>query len=199
MAENNDHKTGDDKLRRQRQERLARERRRRKKRRKALMLRAACVIVFILLIIGIVFGVRGCSRYNNKREQQHKERQQEQAKKQAKKKKKSQNTLAEAERMAAGYDYDGAIRLIKGIDKYQEDDALSAAVTALEKDEAGMVTYQVDQVEHYYFNTLIVDADAAAASDKDSVQKANQNTMTVDEFNQTMQKMYDDGYILVSI
>ena len=198
MAVNNEHKT-EDRLRRQRQARLARERRRRKKRQKAIMIRAACVVVFLLLIIGIVFGVRGCLRYNNRREQQQKERQQEQAKREEKRIQKSQDALAEAQKMAAGYDYDGAIRLLKGIDNYEEDDAISAAVTALKKDEAGMVTYQVDQVEHYYFNTLVVDEDAAASSDKESVLQANQETMTVDAFNQTIQKMYEDGYVLVSI
>ena len=189
----------EEELRRRRREKRLREERRRKKRQKAILLRIACVVVFVLIIVGIVFGVKGCSKRSKEREAQLKVKQEEEARKEEEKKQQSQNVLEQAEQMAAQYDYDGAIALIKSMENYEENTGLTAKITAYEKDKAGLSAYDVEQVEHIFFRSLIVDSEIASASEDEAVQAANQNTMTVDEFNQTLQQMYEEGYVLVNI
>lgn len=183
--------------RRQRAKRLKEQRRRR--RQKAIILRIVCVIIFIGMILGIVFGMKSCSKENKKRAQQAVARQEEETRMEEEKKQQSENILIKAEQMAAQYDYDGAIAAMKGLEDYEKDPDITAKITAFEKDKAGMAAYDVEQVEHFFFRSLIVDPELANASEDASVQTANQNTMTVDAFNQLLQKLYDNGYILVSI
>lgn len=199
MSDNRRRTREEEELRRRRREKRLKEERRRKKRQKAILLRIACVVVFVLIIVGIVFGVKGCSKRSKEREAQLKARQEEEARKEEEKKQQSQNILEQAEQMAAQYDYDGAINLIKSMENYEEITGLMAKITAYEKDKAGLSAYDVEQVEHIFFRSLIVDSEVASSSEDEAVQAANQNTMTVDAFNQNLQQMYEDGYVLVSI
>lgn len=199
MSDNRRRTREEEELRRRRREKRLREERRRKKRRKAILLRIACVAVLVLIIFGIVSGMRGCSKRSKEREAQLKVQQEEERRKEEEKKMQGRDILSQAEQMATQYDYDGAIKMIKGIEGYEDDTSLTARIKAFEKDKAGMTAYDVEQVEHIFFRSLIVDQELADSSEDEAVQTANQNTMTVDAFNQTLQQMYEDGYVLVSL
>ena len=105
--------------------------------------------------------------------------------------------LAQAQRMAAQYDYDGAIRLLQNQPDYAQNEELQAAVTEYQNTKATCVEYPLEQITHVFYHTLI--KDVAKAFDGDSDEGGyNQYMTTIDEFNRITQIMYDRGYVLVS-
>lgn len=199
MSDNRRQVSREEEARRRRREQRLREERRRKKRRIAIMIRIGCIVVLILIIIGVVFGTRSCSRRRDEKEAREKARQEALAREEEEKRQQNQNVLAQAEALAVQYDYDGAIALLKSVEGYEEDTSLTAKITAYEKDKSALVEWDVNQVEHIFFRHLIVDQERALASEDAAVQAASQDTMTVEAFGQTLQQMYEEGYILVSI
>jgi hypothetical protein len=112
-------------------------------------------------------------------------------------------TLEEANFLALGYDYEGAIQRIKSFDgNYEEYEELTTAIANIEGivatlDPLGAYD-SIDQISHIFFHSLI--ADTSKAFDNDYKAKGyNYYMTTVSEFNEMMQQMYDDGYVLVSI
>jgi hypothetical protein len=115
--------------------------------------------------------------------------------------------INEAKRLTLGYDYDGAIEMIKGYQGkeggYQVYPVLVQAITDIEAQKASLVLYggsydSVTQFNHIFFHSLI--ADNSKAFDGDEDQKGyNMYMTTVTEFKNMIQKMYEDGYVLVSI
>ncbi len=116
-----------------------------------------------------------------------------------------QELITKADRLALSYDYEGAIQLIqgyKGVEgDYQVYAELSAAVDRLEAEKAALLLYggsydSITQINHIFFHTLI--ADNSKAFDGDYMAKGyNMYMTTISEFNKIIQKMYDDGYVLV--
>ena len=125
---------------RRRRERIRRERQRQRKR-KAMIMRLTVVgvlaLVLILCIGGVVWGVK---RSSQKKEQE--KVQQEQAKKEAdEKQRKLEDTVARAERLAMGYDYDGAIELLQT--EAKEDSAAQAKIGEYEAARSKLVEADV--------------------------------------------------------
>lgn len=109
-----------------------------------------------------------------------------------------QQTVAAADRLAAGYDYDGAAAKIKEIENYSADAELTKKLTGYESEKAKTVRWEdMTKVTHIFFHSLIYDTDKAFKSD--SASGYNMVMTTVDEFNKILQSMYDKGYVLVSI
>ncbi len=115
--------------------------------------------------------------------------------------------IEKAKRMALSYDYDGAIELIKSYQgeagDYSVYTALVNAVNELEAEKSKLVLYggaytSVTQVNHIFFHSLIADNSKAFDGDYDSV-GYNMYMTTIYEFEKMMEKMYQDGYVLVSI
>lgn len=115
--------------------------------------------------------------------------------------------IEQAKKIALGYDYDGAIELIKSYQGkdggYQVYPALVAAINELEAEKGKLVLYggsytSVTQINHIFFHSLIADNSKAFDNDYDSV-GYNMYMTTVSEFKKMMEKMYADGYVLVSI
>lgn len=115
--------------------------------------------------------------------------------------------IIKADKLAAGYDYDAAIELIKGYEGteggYTVYTSLISAIAGYEATKSTLVLYggsydSVTQFNHIFFHSLI--ADNSKAFDGDSRQAGyNMYMTTISEFKKIMQKMYDDGYILISI
>lgn len=112
-----------------------------------------------------------------------------------------QELLAEADLLAAGYDYDGAIARIQSYDGYAGDEELSAAISDYEAKKAECVPVDIDEVTHIFYHSLVVDPDRAFANqDTDHVAAgSNQWMTTIEEFNKITQIMYDEGYVLVDL
>lgn len=110
-------------------------------------------------------------------------------------------------RLTLGYDYDGAIELIKS---YQGNEGgysvypdLLEAIKQIEEEKAALVLYggsyeSVKQFNHIFFHSMIADNSKAFDGDYDSV-GYNMYMTTVYEFKKMMEKLYEDGYILISI
>ena len=187
----------DDELRRR--ERVRRERQRQRKRR-AMMMRFAVVgvlvLVLILCISGVVLGVK---RSNQKKEQA--KVQQEQAQKEAdEKQKKLEDTIAQAERMAMGYDYDGAVELLQT--EAKDDRTAKAKITEYETAKTKLVEADVETIPHVFFHILVADPSITwnlSGADEYKIGDYNQVMTTIDEFKGILQQMYDRGYVLVKI
>lgn len=108
------------------------------------------------------------------------------------------DTMEEAGRLAAMYDYDGAIELLKGDSGFAESQEMAAKVAEWEAAKAELVEYPLEEVTHIFYHTLI--KDTSLAFDGDSKEGGyNQVMTTIDEFNKITQSMYEKGYVLVSL
>ena len=106
--------------------------------------------------------------------------------------------LAQAELLAAGYDYDGAIALLQSEESLINDPAAAEAIARYEAIKSTLVEYDISQVTHVFFHTLIMDNQKAF--DGDNMEAGyNQMMTTKSEFLKILQSMYDRGYVLVRL
>ncbi len=131
------------------------------------------------------------------------QKQQQLEKEQKETEKKITELIAQADRLALGYDYDGAIELIKSFgNNYTEHEALTEAVAGYEATKQTLKPLgaydSVEQINHIFFHTLVADTGKAFDGDSDS-NGYNYYMTTIDEFKAIMQQMYEDGYVIVSI
>lgn len=110
-------------------------------------------------------------------------------------------TVEQANRLAAAYDYDSAVALIRGIEGYEEDLELQVKIHTYELTKASCVPVDINEVTHVFYHTLIVDPKRAFANQDTNFQAAgnNQWMTTMDEFKKITQEMYDRGYVLVGL
>ena len=106
--------------------------------------------------------------------------------------------LADADRIAAGYDYDKAIQLLETSDFYGTEAAIDQAITQYEAAKASLQPYDVTQVTHVFFHTLVMDEDKAFDGDADT-NGYNQVMTTADEFLKILNSMYEKGFVLVRL
>lgn len=112
-----------------------------------------------------------------------------------------ETTLQEADLLAAGYDYDGAIEKIKSYPGYEDSEDLTAAIADYEARKAECVPVNISEVTHVFYHTLVVDPEKAFANQDTNPQAVgnNQWMTTIEEFNKITQTMYDEGYVLVDL
>lgn len=180
----------DEALRRKIQE--GREARRKKRKRKLLIERCVFLGIIALIIILIIWAIVGAINSNNEKARIAEEEA-------ALLEKTNEEALKEAERLAAGYDYDAAIEKIKGCKGYEQNTDMVNAIKKYEETKATMVRYKdVNSITHVFFHTLV--ADTALAFDGDYKEAGyNQYMTTISEFNRMMEEMYARGYVLVDI
>lgn len=106
--------------------------------------------------------------------------------------------IAQADRLAAMYDYDGAIDLLKNSGMYAGNSEMEKAVAGYEAEKATCEEYPLDQITHVFFHTLIYDAGKAFDGDRREG-GYNQVMTTIDEFNKIINSMYEKGYVMVSL
>ncbi|MDD5936730.1 MAG: polysaccharide deacetylase [Clostridiales bacterium] len=116
--------------------------------------------------------------------------------------KKQVKYLKYAAKMAAGYDYDGAIEYLKSYgDDYLKLDKFTAAIADYEAKKAACVKFgaydSATEVNHIFFHSLIYDTEKAFKAHE--ANGYNYYMTTISEFKEMMQQMYDAGYVLVSI
>ncbi|MDO4977831.1 MAG: polysaccharide deacetylase [Eubacteriales bacterium] len=205
-------------VQRRRQEREIQRRRNRR--------RFGCFGLIVVAILCIVFGVsivkshigggkkqeaQVTEKKGNTKEKSKKEKKQKDKKKAEKATEAStqakveeqmkdiQEIVAKADRMAAGYDYDGAINLIKGIEGYDANEDLAKRVTTWETTKKNLVEFRASDVTHIFYHTLVVDPELAFECEPSIAEGFKEWMTTVREFNNITQKMYDNGYVLVSL
>lgn len=107
--------------------------------------------------------------------------------------------IAEADLLAAMYDYDGAMSLLKGIESYSMNSQLQGKVAEYEAAKASCVPINPEDVTHIFYHSLVVDPQKAFDPDKEGYAGWQQWMTTLSEFDKVTQSMYDRGYVLVSI
>lgn len=106
--------------------------------------------------------------------------------------------LAQADRLAAMYDYDAAISLLQEQPEYSSDKEMQQRAEQYQSTKETCVSWPIEEVTHVFYHTLIVDP--ARAFDGDSKEGGyNQVMTTVKEFNDITQSMYDKGFVMVSL
>lgn len=110
-----------------------------------------------------------------------------------------QAKITEADRLAAMYDYDGALELIKGIASYEENPALQERAAGYEAQKAACVAISPENVTHIFYHSLVVDPSRAFNPGEEGYDGWQQWMTTISEFDKITQSMYDKGYVLVSI
>lgn len=106
--------------------------------------------------------------------------------------------ISEADVMAKGYDYLGAIAHLKTVPGWESSSAIAGKIAEYETADASLVTYEaMHTITHIYFHPLIVDTERAF--DEDSTARSyNMYYTTVSEFEAILESLYSKGYVLVS-
>ncbi len=110
--------------------------------------------------------------------------------------------LAEAKRLAAQYDYDQAVAVIEAFKGYDTDEELVGEIASIRAAKDACTPVSVVGVPHVFFHSLINDSRgliASATCTEDRVAKNNKAMCTTGEFKAIIQKMYDAGYVLISL
>jgi hypothetical protein len=106
--------------------------------------------------------------------------------------------IAKADFVAAGYDYQKAIDMLRSSEYYGSNEALSEKESEYQQLDSQLVVYaNPETITHIFFHSLIVDTDRAF--DKDVDQNGyNMYMTTVEEFKAILEAMYQKGYVLIS-
>lgn len=184
--------------RQKRIERLRKERRR-QRRKRAMMMRAAVLGVLILILIGSIVLVSFQVKKSKQKKAEEQARQEKLIQEEEEKNQKRKETIAQAEEIAMGYDYDGAIELLKSLENYDKDADIIARIAKLEAEKSTMVPVDMTQVTHIFYHSLVVDPERGFAGNDSAAAGFKQWMTTVDEFNKITQAMYDNGYVLVDL
>ncbi len=105
--------------------------------------------------------------------------------------------LAEASRIAAYYDYDGAIACLQNEKDYARSDLLQKTVQDYLRIKTTLVKTDITKICQLYFRSLIVDPEMAFKSrEKDNY---NQTMTTVEEFRRILEQLYENGYVLIRL
>ncbi len=106
--------------------------------------------------------------------------------------------LAEAEFIAAGYDYARAMKILQDFEYYNDFPALSQKVSDYQQLDAQLVSYpRMNEITHVFFHSLIVDTDRAFDGEY-TEDGYNLYMTTIPEFEAMLQQMYERGYVLVT-
>ena len=184
--------------RQKRIERLRKERRR-QRRKRAMMMRAAVLGVLILILVGSIVLVSFQVKKSKQKKAEEQARQEKLIQEEEEKNQKRKETIAQAEEISMGYDYDGAIELLKSLENYDKDADIIARIAKLEAEKSTMVPVDMTQVTHIFYHSLVVDPERGFAGNDSAAAGFKQWMTTVDELNKITQAMYDNGYVLVDL
>ncbi len=168
--------------------------RRKKQRRQAIIFLVVFFLLIALVVTGLFFGIRGLVRlFTGGPDEPAPSPGVETAAPDT-----AESVLAEAERLAAGYDYDKAIQRIRDFAGYEGDTRLTEAITRFETTKGTLSEANLQEVTHVFFHTLI--ADNAKAFDGEYTEDGyNQYMTTISEFEAMLRIMHEKGFVLVNL
>ena len=114
----------------------------------------------------------------------------------------SQSEMDQAAILAAGYDYDGAIDLLKAVPGYENSTDIMSLISSYEQQRDACVAADVNTVPHIFYHSLVNEPDIAFNADilgKSAADGMNAWMTTVDEFDKITQQLYDNGYVYVRL
>ena len=109
-----------------------------------------------------------------------------------------QSAIEEADFVAAGYDYQGAIAMLKELSGWESNQAVTDKIAEYEAADSQLQVYDnMPGITHIFFHSLVVDN--SRAFDGDATEKGyNLYMTTIPEFNAILESLYEKGYVLVS-
>lgn len=110
--------------------------------------------------------------------------------------------LSDARHLAMQYDYDRAVAAIEAFAGYDRDEELVDEIAKIREKRDACSPVSVVGVPHVFFHSLINDSRglvASATCTEDRVAKNNKAMCTTDEFRAMIRKMYEAGYVLISL
>lgn len=159
------------------------------------------LVVAVLVILFIIFVSGSIRRSNERREQARQESiaaQQSEAQYHLELQAEANRLIAEAEQLAAVYDYDGAVAVLDSFsgNLYEFEDLLSHRESYLTARDSLVIWDDPGQVVNLSFHLLIADPNRAFAH-KGYGDSFRWNFITTTEFSSILQQLYDNGYVLV--
>lgn len=108
--------------------------------------------------------------------------------------------LAEAESLASSYYYEEAVSLLKNSSLLEGDARAEEAITGYQKKIDSMYEYELDKnsIGHLSFTNLVVDTKRAFDGDAYS-QVYRENMITLTEFENILNTLYERGYVLIDL
>ncbi|MBO5657023.1 MAG: polysaccharide deacetylase [Agathobacter sp.] len=175
--------------------------RRRRRQRNQLILLSVVLVILLAVIVGIVIGIVKENRPDNTEDTSVTESTETGTENDTQDDERAEINaiIAEADLLAAGYDYDAAIAKIQSIEGYEQDGELLGKIVDYEAIKASCKRVKISEVTHIFYHSLVVDPDRAFDPNKSNGEGMNQWMTTVDEFMAITQEMYDRGYVLVSL
>ena len=172
-------------------------RRRRKRQKREQYIKIGIGLLALSVMIGVGLLAKSCNKAKKDSGKDTIETAAQPDRTAEKEREKRQQILTEADRIAAGYDYDGAISLIQSYQDYEAYQELTEAISGYETKKAECVPVNIEEVTHVFYHSLVVDPERAFANQENDRQaKGNNQWMaTIDEFNKITQSMYDKGYV----
>lgn len=160
---------------------------RRRRRSGGLLIRRLIVIIIVILIIVlIVFGIRKIAGSGGKGDVNETLGSAVEA-----------GLIVTADNLAAGYDYEGAIELLTEANKESPKQTITDKLNEYENAKANLVQVNASEVTHIFYHSLLVDPEQAFTQSDSAGFKQWMTTVT--EFNNITQKLYDEGYVYVSL
>lgn len=143
-------------------------------------------------ILGMVLA--GCSQPQPAQTESDPAAGQEQQETQAAEAERIKSVKDEVNRLADGYDYDAAIKLVKD----DQNEELSSLVPGLEEEKEATVAWdEPNRIPHLFFHSLVVDTDRAFDGDGQA-QGYLDYMITRDEFAKILEELYERDYVLVN-
>lgn len=157
--------------------------------------------VTILMILIFVFGSASRAIANHRNEQEAlKSSNEQQEQQEAQDAVLAQRLIAEADALATGYDYDGAIAKLEGFtgnkSKYPE---IDTKLSEYRQAQAALIDHNdPGAIPNLSFHVLIADP-ARAFADQTFSGKYNMNFVTTQEFQRILEQLYANGFVLVDM
>ena len=111
--------------------------------------------------------------------------------------------LEEARQLALRYDYDGALAVLNSFQGNLNDyPDLKRAIDEYTIIKHSMVSWSANQVPNLSFHVLIANLDSALSDPtygQDGNNRYNRNFVTIGEFSTILSRLYENGYVLVSL
>jgi len=127
-----------------------REERRRKQRKQKIIFYIVFYSICALIILGLFFGVRGLVRLIAGGGDTPPAAE-------VAAPLTAETVLSEAERLAAGYDYDAAIMHVQSFAGYETDESLTGAIARFEETKRTLQPANLHEITHVFYHTLIAD------------------------------------------
>ena len=159
------------------------------------ILACLCLILVLTFTIGSVSNVISQNQIDKEAEQSRLDESQSAA---ALQEQMVQSAIIEADRLAAGYDYDAAIEALKAAGDISTNKELAAKHSEYVNAQTSLLEYKnVSDIPNLSFHVLIHDLARAMADDDDLAGSYNKNFISTSEFSQILTNLYNNGYVLV--